>query len=569
MITKEIHDVLNHFGYARIGYDPRLELFRYKGSYTYNGYTFEHEIQLTPNQEDFLTIPKVVITGLPKGIPERMPHFEANSRLCYLDQEGVYLDPFQPVDSMHKLIRKIHRSFRETIDKTIEDHSIEHAIEFAAYWQPSKFAFLGTKDPAFDVYRYKSLSLKFDEDLSGFICLPHNDESSRNNWFDPLFDFVDKDSIQKYATGILIESNELPLIKPGENWPPSNLVEYLKWFQNIDSKQYWRLIRTLEANIRGEKLLVFFRFANEHQIGFQLSPSKNGYKKLKHSARKDTKNSFENTLKIPNIFESFERFGVEDTTAEFILKRNTDNTLQDKQILMIGAGTIGGYLGQQLIQNGAGQGDNGKLVIYDDDFLQSGNIGRHILGSKYLGQRKSYALKHYLQSEFFGSQTEVIAHDLFDYQKLQEFSDFDLVIDVTGNSQFSTLLSSQWHKLEASNRPPAIIHGWIDASGEAVRALLDDGSKACYYCILKNTDLKPYLDGETAKSIRRSCAGSSYFEFPSNVSVTSAGLTLNLTLSFFHGEVSPKFKHIPISERVKRFKARDVAKTKGCPCCQI
>ena len=78
---------------------------------------------------------------------------------------------------------------------------------------------------------------------------------------------------------------------------------------------------------------------------------------------------------------------IDDT---FIIGRNLDNqtSLMAKKIVLIGCGTIGGYLADLLARSGAGF-DSGKLILIDEDFLIPGNLGRQIRYSQNLAHSNS------------------------------------------------------------------------------------------------------------------------------------------------------------------------------------
>jgi tRNA A37 threonylcarbamoyladenosine dehydratase len=66
----------------------------------------------------------------------------------------------------------------------------------------------------------------------------------------------------------------------------------------------------------------------------------------------------------------------------------TMENLAGKRILLIGCGTIGSFLAQQLTQCGCGRA-GGRLDLVDDDVLRPANLGRHLLGVPYLNRNKA------------------------------------------------------------------------------------------------------------------------------------------------------------------------------------
>ncbi len=569
MIANEIQEVLRIYKYVFLGIDTQIKKPRYRGEYTYQGNTFVHDLFFEEGQDNFLNIPKVELIELPDSIPERMPHFEAENRLCYLDAEEVFLNPFDLKSSTVLVLEQIQRTLRNTIDRTSGEHAEEHAHEFSAYWQWDARAVLATRDTTGHIYSYTRVELVNPDNVQSFsVYLPKNNLKAKLTWFSSVSNFVDNDSISSPENAIYIESHKLPFIKPGEAWPPTTFNQLLTWYHSVDHGSYNRLLKLIRENFQKNKLTIFFKFKDDHVVAVELKKSNLRAIALNQSIQRKSSNKIlEGFLKSKRTFESFRRFSVEDASQEFILKRNAAASLVDKKIVLIGAGTIGGYLAHLLVQNGAGFG-KGVLKIFDADLFSSGNIGRHILGAKYLLQRKSDAICHYIQSDYHCSYSNLESYGEFDHKKLNSFNSFDMIIDATGNRTFSTLLSHFWHKSDEKLRPRVLIHSWIDAAGQAARALIDDDHIACYHCIQSSRDLYPYMDDATQKGIRRSCAGSSYFEFSADASMTAASLGLNKALSYSIGAASPRFSHLSLSQDVKNIRSRDVAVLKGCPCCQ-
>src|SRR5690606_27551117 len=77
----------------------------------------------------------------------------------------------------------------------------------------------------------------------------------------------------------------------------------------------------------------------------------------------------------------------------YIVSRNIpgQETLSGKRILLIGCGTIGGYLADMIVKAGAGAG-GGELRLADNQPLAAGNIGRHRLGMNRLDINKAEGL---------------------------------------------------------------------------------------------------------------------------------------------------------------------------------
>jgi len=260
---------------------------------------------------------------------------------------------------------------------------------------------------------------------------------------------------------------------------------------------------------------------------------------------------------------------IEDCRESFIYARNLNDskTLAGKKIALIGCGTIGGYAAQSLVHCGAGS-NSGSLHLFDNDILSTGNLGRHILGTNYLRENKSFALAHHLSSQL--PFLNIKSHDeKFTNADIAE--KLDIIIDVTGDETFSIKLSSWYRKGYQSNS--ILIHGWIDAYGQCVRVLKDSGTGVCYCCLCDfKGDGKLRLPlfsrpPEDPAPYGRSC-GSTYIPFPSQASMTAAGLVQNMALSGADNK-EPNFRQLALSTKIQTTKDRRLTSTLGCPVCNM
>lgn len=73
----------------------------------------------------------------------------------------------------------------------------------------------------------------------------------------------------------------------------------------------------------------------------------------------------------------------------------TLNRLRKSSVSIVGCGAIGGYLARGLAQAGVG-----TLTLVDYDEFKPGNLGRHVLGSEWVGQFKVNALAAQIRRDF-------------------------------------------------------------------------------------------------------------------------------------------------------------------------
>lgn len=128
------------------------------------------------------------------------------------------------------------------------------------------------------------------------------------------------------------------------------------------------------------------------------------------------------------------------TDSETLLLRSgiQSDQLQDKSVLLLGAGSIGSFLADALQRAGLG-----KLTIRDGDVLRPGNLIRHLAGEEFLGQPKASALQTLLTARMFNA-TSVETDDTYltDPAEIPDLMEaYDLVIDATASAAVTPMIN--------------------------------------------------------------------------------------------------------------------------------
>ena len=176
-------------------------------------------------------------------------------------------------------------------------------------------------------------------------------------------------------------------------------------------------------------------------------------------------------IAIKNKTYSLLRFVIKKINPIELISANLDinsttqqSTLLHKKIALIGAGTLGSNLSNILIRNGAGLPNaDAVLSIIDNDIFEPENFSRHHLGLNYVGYSKSEALTHDLKMKnpYANIQgTREIAEKI-------DLSDFDIVIDSTGEEALTLYLSKSVYKLKSS---ALFLAAWITDAGQIIEA---------------------------------------------------------------------------------------------------
>ncbi|MBI0059929.1 MULTISPECIES: ThiF family adenylyltransferase [Gilliamella] len=520
---------------------------------------------------DMSQLPEAYLLALPEHLKKiRLPHLNANKSICYLDPETTNLNPIDAKRAIATCIQLIERIIGLWVSG---DYKEEIEAEFSSYWEHENFSFIMTDDPIGIAANYKRTNLDGNEILETVIA---KDITEAQQWAK----FRGAKSILKDYLAIIVYIRKSLYVPYETIWPPQSFKDFLHWLDTIDRNALQNLIHKIANNIKKQHdIFIVLRKDNE-SIGIKILLS-NAAKKMFERIKRKRKQKGQPLFKLQNVInvlsgmyfiEKFTRVEVADVSPDFLFQRNSldDISLKNKKIALIGCGTIGGYSAHSLIQCGAGSG-NGSLHLFDDDILTSGNLGRHILGVKYLKEIKSKALKHYLEEQGFSIE---IYHHPAKFTKNDMTKKWDIIIDVTGDETFSLLLA-YWFRTDRINYPCSIIHGWIDAYGKAVRILKDNKEGGCYGCLFtyQNQERKERFPlfgknniPEHNLKFKRKC-GKTYMPFNSQPSLTLAGMIQTMTLSVINKD-SSNFCQQSLTTDVRQYKAKKLTFSKNCPICQ-
>lgn len=154
--------------------------------------------------------------------------------------------------------------------------------------------------------------------------------------------------------------------------------------------------------------------------------------------------------------------------------------LEHKKVLIIGVGAIGSMIAWQLARSGVG-----KLNLLDQDFVQTGNLPRWMLGLPAVGQGKAQVMASYLKSSY--PLIEVNFHEyrlgspgVNHMQSLMPLlQDADLVIDATAERCISHLLSDLCYEASV---PYLWATGTQGSQGGVVGRVVPKKTEGCWTC---------------------------------------------------------------------------------------
>lgn len=358
--------------------------------------------------------------------------------------------------------------------------------------------------------------------------------------------------------------------------PPTDLRQVFDWLQATAAqtgKKWHRLVQ--ERDYYRNKISYHFFFTRGQVVGFFVGyPS--SFSRVRNA--KETREAFANS--VYHAPQPIMRLHAQRLDNEYLVRRNLPTEKEDlrgKRVLLVGAGAIGGFLALNLLQLGAGlqadDGTAGTFTICDQQTLSSANIGRHLLGLKYLGQAKATAVCDYLRESHLGCQVQAVVQDY--RPDAATLANFDIVIDATGYETYSRFLSrlcrsSRW----LDHKDHALLQVWIEGRGAVVRGLLQDQMRdACYDCLWNYAaTVEPVprypAYSDTSWNVHGDDGYATMTPFAVSAPLAAAALSIDLLTSRGSNLAAPKFvSRVVDAPGVNRAISKTLARATKCPGC--
>ncbi len=496
-------------------------------------------------------LPRLYLKNRVVDLPDAVAHVEENDRICYAREEELVLDPHNPRGSVALCMLKMQEALERIAKGELQD---EVAQEFPQHWQgTSVYVDLppGAKAAfAFPVRR----------DGGNFNVIAES--SKRLKRFEVCDAEIRTAEASKAPVVLLTTDRTLTFTRTLR--VPRVLAELLALLASV-SEDLPQMLLSGVARAWPNQSLFILRAPNGTVGGRLVIPSllAKAVQRPQFLAKLLQKKA--GTVIV-------DRLTGLSLDPSFIYRRNMAEqpNLGGKKIALVGIGTIGGWLARFLAQSGAGT-DGGRLVLLDDDNLRPGNLGRHWLGTPYLGMNKAVGARKELYRTNPDCEVAAIPEDAFKH--ISTLMDFDLVIDATGEQAVSDVLNADLVRARRERqKAPTSLHVWLVGSGVAAQALLaDSGENACFRC-LRTTDglernrlLRP---DHPAALTPANCGEGAYFAYGVGAPAMAAGLALQMCLDWAKDAPSPRLRTIRINhEATFEVKDKNAARLENCPAC--
>ena len=214
-----------------------------------------------------------------------------------------------------------------------------------------------------------------------------------------------------------------------------------------------------------------------------------------------------------------------------------DTLINDKKVIVIGAGSLGSYVAKELVKSGIC-----NLTIYDSDVVEDENILRHTVENFWVNTSKVIALKYDLEQIHPEIHVKAVPKDINDEELKEEMQKNDLIIFTVGSSDVQ-LVSNNVLRENAYEKP--VIYTWLEAGGVISHILtVDYLQKGCYECLftddngsLINNKANKLNDEQVEHNTIRNGCGGTRVAYGTGILLRTASVLLDTVKRLFNGEI--------------------------------
>lgn len=428
-------------------------VFVYKENFTFTFLMFHEEYDFKGN------IPLILMNNSESDLPHiLMEELDIEGRkyryVCLIESEQYIFSGMSFKEKALLLLNQLQR----LLEKSPREIEIEYQKEFLFYWNRAavdngfyhSYIDSNTEPQIVKCYRKDGVDRLVGENIK-------------------LNDLRTWKKVKDYVLYIPI-INSTGIIPPTKNKPWSK-TEVLNILRNLEEDkvanetyEYLKAISLTKKSIK----IVFSMTHENREILFccELVFKNSGVRK------------FFNKIKLD--LETVKPKEVKRKELEY-LHKSIGNIPIDEKIGIIGLGSLGSYLSEELVNSGAS-----NLVLFDHDILEDENLFRHKLPSISVRNYKVTDLNIFLklkhpQIQVKSYYKKVTANNI---NQFIEEENLDYLIFTIGSTDQQLELAEAITK---SQKQITVFHSWLEGDGENSHILVskNDGT-GCYRCIHTN-----------------------------------------------------------------------------------
>jgi molybdopterin/thiamine biosynthesis adenylyltransferase len=414
----------------------------------------------------------------------RVPHIDSDGKICVIP-DHVLVDRNQIEEVLKFLIGNVLKILNEPEFSDFDD-------EFDSYWILAENAYRQTVHLISHPSKYCEEAVACLTDNNVFLAA---DETTVTNWVGKMTGKKPQRSQIHQA----IVHRTRTVIRP-ENFPKTarDVRELLKSNQTV-------LQKLDDHYLAGAKLLFLLLIQSSHDGAVFGAVA---IRTLKLGSKREVLSGFR-AGKIPKKLglargksilkkSKVDLLRVKRVDHEWIHTRGgAGSELEGKNVTIIGAGSLGGYVAHLMARAGVS-----KIDLIDPDNMSWDNVGRHVLGGGDVGLNKAKALKQRLEHDM----PHLSIHGHSDGWKAV----FKENPKILGESNLVISTVASWrveHDLNYLNRKignfPPVIFGWLEPFGVAGHCIAVLPIGGCFGCGMNSSGAFQFPAAEFASVTTR------------------------------------------------------------------
>lgn len=393
-----------------------------------------------------------------------------------------------------------------------------------------------------------------EQEYADFLCLSDTGDFELINVFPPKKK-NDKYGLASYHFGVpkdYKQSSNYSLINhqidgrgvptgTGCIVPLQNLIP-APWSKS-DLKDWYLKILDFIAPLIRDKLTHTFGQSRDHSFWIIFNADTESGKTwfgLHFLLKKDIKGKKNFPLNAKNLeFWDIKAMDIRLFNKERIIPRSGANiSLQDKKVLLVGCGSVGSQIANQLASTGIGH-----LTLVDPESLSLDNLYRHSLPTTYVNWPKTHGLILELQMKYPWLNTAQKFCGLLDLRDENLLNSFDVVIIAIGSPSQERIFHDFCIKNEIET---AIINTWVEGYGIGGHATLDiPDSVGCLRCayvdslefsrgLVSNLN---FLKSDQSLAKNMAGCGNAFLPYSNLTAIQTALIASDLASKFLLGEI--------------------------------
>jgi len=440
-----------------------------------------------------------------------IPHVERYGKMCLYDMEGVLID-----DQFIGLLKQCFRRAAEVLSDGISGNNHKDFInEFNAYW----LRLPNCGSVMFAVPKEKTCSR---------LYYSYNKRNRVNSEIDAYAELLGTRVLKDWGISGSLHRGCFIFVNPREYiYPPDPRCADLREYVNL-------LLKYVDAHdLRGlfkndDKPFIIFEIRQpDGNSSFVSIFTKHGHVSENGGCFQFEKDAVLYPLNVRRIDKSYLMSRVD----------TDDNPLQELRTLIVGAGSIGGYLANFLAKTGCE-----NITLVDNQIFAEENIYRHVLDKSCVGHYKVDALAKKIKAETpsisINTRADYIENTV--QEGSVDFADYDVIFSVTGNHNINRWINKC--VMQCDIKTP-VIYAWnepldIGYHTAIVRAdrtgtfddlfARDDETNTLY-------DLTAFCARDQQLTRKMAGCGGSFIPYGSEISIQSATAAIDLLKRYYTG----------------------------------